>query len=91
MNEPIKPPMGLRPEFVFKSEQEALRVKEIREAMARYLDAGLDIPNDWLQELSRRTAKVGTALSGIAMSQSCQSIERAGTARGDTYRGLIQQ
>lgn len=41
-----KPPLGLRPRSVV----DALRYKEVGEAMARYIMAGMDIPDEWLVE-----------------------------------------
>lgn len=44
----IKPPLGLRPKFIAYSE----RLKEIHEAIGRYLDAGKAIPQEWIDEFS---------------------------------------
>ena len=41
-----KPPLGLRPKFVVAAE----RLKEISEAVKRYVDAGVDVPDEWLEE-----------------------------------------
>lgn len=42
------PPIGLRPKAIV----DALRIKEILEAMTRYSDDGQKIPQEWLDELS---------------------------------------
>lgn len=41
-----KPPIGLRPRFVVESE----RLQEISEAVNRYVKAGFDVPEEWLDE-----------------------------------------
>ena len=46
MDTTIKPPAGLRPKWVF----DELRLEEIKNAMIRYMDAGLEIPEEWTQE-----------------------------------------
>jgi len=42
-----KPPLGLRPKWLADSE----RVKEIREAISRYWDAGKKVPEAWIEEI----------------------------------------
>ena len=44
----IQAPIGLRPKAIV----DALRIKEILEAMVRYSDDGKQIPQEWLDELS---------------------------------------
>lgn len=47
MTEPlVKPPLGLIPKDI----HDLHRQLEIREAMMRYLDAGMDIPQEWVNE-----------------------------------------
>lgn len=41
-----KPPLGLTPVFVWKSERQS----EILEAVSRYVDAKKDIPYQWIAE-----------------------------------------
>lgn len=48
-----KPPAGLRPNSVWIAE----RISEIREAMARYAKAEMDIPSAWMRELLELEAK----------------------------------
>lgn len=43
-----KPPLGLRPRWIV----DALRIREILEAMDRYNSAGVPIPTDWSDELN---------------------------------------
>lgn len=46
-----KPPIGLMPKHIFIEQMQMQRRNEITAAMQRYIEAGKDIPNDWLQEL----------------------------------------
>jgi hypothetical protein len=41
-----KPPIGLRPKFLANED----RMKEIQEAITRYMDANMPIPTDWIEE-----------------------------------------
>ena len=41
-----KPPLGLRPRFVYEQQ----RIDEIEEAMVRYIGAAKEIPVEWLEE-----------------------------------------
>jgi hypothetical protein len=51
-----KPPLGLRPaEFPVRK-----RITEILEAMLRYNKAGLQIPNEWVDEFYNRLEEVNT-------------------------------
>jgi len=43
-----KPPIGLTPKRIHDS----VRVGDIVRAMNRFIDAGMDIPQDWVNELS---------------------------------------
>lgn len=43
-----KPPIGLRPRWIVQ----ALRIREILEAMDRYNSAGKPIPEEWSDELN---------------------------------------
>jgi hypothetical protein len=49
-----RPPMGLRPRFIVVGE----RIEEIKQAIARYKEAGLDVPEHWTQELDDLTRVV---------------------------------
>lgn len=42
------PPIGLRPQCIVR----VLRLQEIHEAIGRYLEAGKQIPQEWLDEFS---------------------------------------
>lgn len=42
-----KPPIGLRPRWIVQ----ALRIREILEAMGRYNSVGKPIPEEWSEEL----------------------------------------
>ncbi len=41
-----RPPVGLKPKFIKDSE----RLREIKSAMQRYIDAGCKVPLDWVVE-----------------------------------------
>jgi hypothetical protein len=47
-------PVGLRPKWVW----EAKRIGEIAEAIGRYIEAGKDIPLDWIDEYNELVRKV---------------------------------
>ena len=42
-----KPPLGLMPEKIWREQ----RIEEIVDAMHRYIEAGKDMPDDWMKEL----------------------------------------
>ena len=44
----VKPPIGIEPKNVWES----IRFKNLKDAMIRYLDAGLDLPDEWTEEYS---------------------------------------
>jgi len=46
-----KPPIGIMPENTWKK----LRIKELKLAIQRYVDAGLQIPTEWVDEFNRKT------------------------------------
>lgn len=46
-----KPPIGLMPKSIWIEQMQVQRRNEITAAMQRFIEAGKDIPNDWLQEL----------------------------------------
>ena len=41
-----RPPIGIEPKNVWES----IRFNNLKEAMSRYLDAGLDLPEKWTEE-----------------------------------------
>ena len=43
----IRPPIGLRPRCIYNEE----RIEEIKDAMKRYIDAGIEAPKEWWDEL----------------------------------------
>ncbi len=49
-----KPPLGLRPEFIVLEH----RQKEIQEAVIRYLEAGKEIPKEWVAEYYRNNTRL---------------------------------
>ena len=48
-----KPPMGLRPRFIIDEE----RLKEVKSAIIRYLDAQILVPVEWLKEYNELIKK----------------------------------
>jgi hypothetical protein len=42
-----KPPLGVMPEFLHKE----YRLKELREAVKRYIEAGIEYPEEWSDEI----------------------------------------
>jgi hypothetical protein len=50
-----KPPLGITPEKIWREAQDEARVRDLRAAMKRYLEADQTIPGAWLDELKRRT------------------------------------
>ena len=42
-----KPPLGLEPKYIHDEK----RIDEIKEAMRRYIDAGIEAPKSWWEEL----------------------------------------
>lgn len=43
-----RPPLGLRPKYI----ADAMRAREILEAIDRYLSAGKKVPAEWIEELN---------------------------------------
>lgn len=41
-----RPPIGLKPQFVWKEERRC----EVKAAIQRYLDAGSQVPPEWIAE-----------------------------------------
>lgn len=50
-----KPPIGLRPEDIYRRASNAARCDEIFEAMRRYTAANKAVPVEWLSELQSRS------------------------------------
>lgn len=49
-----KPPIGLRPEIIWIEG----RAEEIRDAISRYVEAEIDIPWKWIEELTRLESQI---------------------------------
>lgn len=47
----VKPPIGLKPKHIYEHDCKLQRKQDIREAIARYIEAEKDIPVKWLDEL----------------------------------------
>ena len=54
LERPVRPPVGLRPEWIVEYHNCRDRLIEIAEAMTRYAEAGKPVPLDWCRELERR-------------------------------------
>jgi hypothetical protein len=50
----VRPPVGLRPEWISDHHNSRNRLIEISEAMMRYAEAHKPAPLDWCRELQRR-------------------------------------
>ena len=48
---PVLPLLGLTPKNLWEEQMQHQRRQDIRAAMQRYIGAGKDIPNEWLEEL----------------------------------------
>lgn len=83
----VSPPLGLMPKNIWNDKlKEALdnlessflaeRKEEVRQAMARYIQAGMDIPKEWLEELSELS---GGEVKGDTKSNSGEWIENTQT------------
>lgn len=57
---PTKPPIGIMPEYIFRSKQNVDRVVNLCETILRYANAGRPVEAKWLDELSRRATAWGT-------------------------------
>lgn len=47
----VKPPLGLTPKNIWEEQMQHQRRQDIHAAMQRYIEAGKEIPNEWLYEL----------------------------------------
>ncbi len=64
----VKPPLGLRPEFIAveqKSFNNKDRIVEIMDAVGRYVKAEKSIPEKWTEELTRRVANFNGVVKWI--------------------------
>ena len=59
MSEIEKSPVGLRPRFIVVEE----RIREIQEALQRYVSANKAVPAEWLVELNEHTQFLSRDLS----------------------------
>ena len=56
VDQTVRQPLGLRPEWVAQHQHCRDRLIEIAEAMTRYAEAGKAVPVEWCRELERRIA-----------------------------------
>ncbi|WP_156949704.1 hypothetical protein [Paenibacillus sp. FSL R7-269] len=49
----VKPPLGLKPRYISKAQ----RMCEIKDAVQRYMDAWLPIPDEWIAEYNELAAQ----------------------------------
>ena len=52
-----RPPLGLKPEFAHEADSNHLRVQHILSAIERYSKDGRDVPEEWFEELRRRSGR----------------------------------
>jgi hypothetical protein len=50
----IKPPIGIMPKYLHQEQ----RRRELKEAIERYLDAGLVVNEDWIKEYNELTLTI---------------------------------
>jgi hypothetical protein len=53
----IKPPLGLIPRHIYEQATKAERIEAIKQAMARYLEAGQVVPMKWVEEYNELVTK----------------------------------
>jgi hypothetical protein len=53
----VKPPLGVVPRHIWESVQEHERLKDIKAAISRYLEAGSTIPIEWITEYNELVRK----------------------------------
>ena len=53
-----KPPIGLIPQNIFLELQNKQRVQDILDACSRYNEANMNIPQEWIDELSSRRGEI---------------------------------
>jgi hypothetical protein len=53
-----KPPIGLLPQNIFLELQNKQRVQDILDACSRYNEANMNIPQEWIDELSSRRGEI---------------------------------
>ena len=51
-----KPPLGLKPENLYREECDKKRVRQIIAAIKRYTDARKQVPAEWYKELNKLTS-----------------------------------
>lgn len=54
-----KPPLGLTPKNIWEEQVQHQRRQDIHAAMQRYIEAGKEIPNNWLEELLELNNAIG--------------------------------
>ena len=56
---PVKPPLGLTPLYLYKEMAEESRMRELFDAMMRYSEKKVPIPVEWIEELGDRVENLG--------------------------------
>lgn len=72
-----KPPIGIEPRYVWEKK----RIKELKSAIKRYIDAGIEVPIEWVTELNEfyrreKSENKFLNLSNVAAPREEKSVSR---------------
>lgn len=70
-----KPPLGLTPKNIWEEQMQHQRRQDIHTAMQRYIEAGKDIPNNWLRELIELNNAIGNVKVQEVLATVKQNIK----------------
>lgn len=70
-----KPPLGLTPKNIWEEQMQHQRRQDIHAAMQRYIEAGKEIPNDWLHELLELNNAIGNVKVQEVLATVKQNIK----------------
>lgn len=73
-NEP-HPPLGLTPKNIWEERMQHQRRQDIHAAMQRYIEAGKEIPNNWLEELLELNNAIGIIKAQEILAVAKQNIK----------------
>lgn len=66
ISNPVKPPLGLTPEWLFELHKQHDRLMNISAAITRYSQQGVPIPIEWAKELEFRLERY----AGLALNRA---------------------
>lgn len=69
-----KPPLGLTPKNLWEEQMQHQRRQDIHAAMQRYIEAGKEIPNNWLEELLELNNAIGIIKAQEVLAAVKQNI-----------------